>query len=124
MWNFGSGTDKTKRIVKHPNLKVGATETQWDGWDLALIELDHPVTNVVPAARYRGRKEVGALVTKIGYGYLGNGLDGLKSPAVQERLGGQNVIDAAGGIIEGRRFGVDVLVFDFDSPLSPSNNVF
>src|SRR5690242_20242669 len=38
IWKFGSGVYGTKRIIKHPNLVVGATETQWDGWDLALIE--------------------------------------------------------------------------------------
>jgi hypothetical protein len=48
----------------------------------------------------------------------------LKSPAIQERLGGQNVIDAAGGTVESRQFGTDVLVFDFDSPVDTTSNRF
>ena len=99
-------------------------EAQWNGWDLALVELDRPVVDVQPAIRYRGREEVGAVVRKIGYGYVGDGLNGLQSPAVQERLGGENVIDAAGGTVESRRFGTDVLVFDFDSPVDGASNRF
>jgi hypothetical protein len=64
------------------------------------------------------------MVMKIGYGFVGDGLNGLRSPAVQERLGGENVIDAAGGAVESRQFGTDVLVFDFDSPVDEKNNRF
>ncbi len=124
VWHFRSTFYQTKRIIKHPKLAHGATEAQWDGWDLALVELDRPVKDVLPAIRYRGREEVGAVVTKVGYGNVGDGLNGLKSPIAQERLGGQNVIDAAGGIVESRQFGIDVLVFDFDSPLSSESNRF
>jgi hypothetical protein len=124
VWLFGNELYETKRIVRHPRLVPGAGEQQWTGWDLALIELDRPVTGVRPAARYRGENEVGKLVTKIGYGYLGDGVNGLKSPPVAERLAGQNVIDAAGGRLGSRTFGPDVLVFDFDSPLSSETNRF
>lgn len=124
VWHFGSSFYRTKRIIRHPKLTPGATEAQWNGWDLALVELDRPVEDVQPANRYRGRQEVGSVVTKIGYGDIGDGLNGLKLPATQERLGGQNVIDAAGGTVESRKFGVDVLVFDFDSPLSQESNRF
>ncbi|MEX2263821.1 MAG: trypsin-like serine protease, partial [Bryobacteraceae bacterium] len=116
--------DIIKNAQQHPRLEPGATETQWTGWDLALVELDRPVEDVQPAIRYRGREEVGAVVTKIGYGNVGDGLSGLKSLAVQERLGGQNVIEAAGGTVESRQFGIDVLVFDFDSPVSSDSNRF
>jgi hypothetical protein len=124
VWSFGSSFYRTKRIVRHPRLEAGATEAQWNGWDLALVELDRPVVDVQPAIRYRGNEEVGAVVTKIGYGYVGDGINGLKSPAVQERLGGENVIDAAGGTVDGRQFGTDVLVFDFDSPVNGGTNRF
>jgi hypothetical protein len=124
VWLFGEGLYDTRRIVRHPRLVPGAREQQWTGWDLALIELDRPVTAVSPASRYHGQGEVGKLVTKIGYGYVGDGLNGLKSPRVAERLGGNNVIDAAGGTFEGRSFGPDALVFDFDSPLSAASNRF
>jgi secreted trypsin-like serine protease len=124
VWQFGREVYESKRIVRHPQLVAGAREQQWTGWDLALVELDRPVTTVRFAIRYRGEAEVGKLVTKIGYGYQGDGVNGLKSPPVAERLGGDNVIDAAGGTFEGRTFSRDVLVLDFDSPLSAESNRF
>jgi hypothetical protein len=124
VWMFGDKYYKSKRTVVHPKIESGASERQWTGWDLALIELKEPVTNVKPASRYYGSAEVGSIITKIGYGYIGDGLDGMKSPRTSERLGGQNTIDAAGGIFESRPFSADVLVFDFDSPISSSSNKF
>ncbi len=124
VWMFGDKYYKSKRTVVHPKIESGASERQWTGWDLALIELKEPVTNVKPASRYYGTAEVGSIITKIGYGYIGDGLDGMKSPRTSERLGGQNTIDAAGGIFESRPFSADVLVFDFDSPISNSSNKF
>ncbi len=124
VWLFGDRYYKSKRTVIHPGIKPGASERQWTGWDLALIELTTPVTNVKPASRYNGRKEVGSVITKIGYGYVGDGIHGMKSPRESERLGGQNTIDAAGGVFESRTFSTNVLVFDFDSPISNSSNKF
>ncbi|AYB34912.1 trypsin-like serine protease [Chryseolinea soli] len=124
VWMFGDKYYKSKRTIKHPKLEPGATERQWTGWDLVLIELTAPVTNVKPASRYYGTAEVGSIVIKIGYGYIGDGLHGMKSPRESERLGGQNTIDAAGGTFESRSFSSDVLIFDFDSPISNSSNKF
>lgn len=123
-WMFGDKYYKSKRTILHPKLEPGASERQWTGWDLALIELTTPVTNVKPAKRYYGNAEVGSIITKVGYGYIGDGLTGMKSPRVAERLGGHNTIDAAGGIFESRSFSKDVLIFDFDSPISNSSNKF
>ena len=58
VWLFGDQYYKTKRIVKHPKLKPGAEEAQWNGWDMALVELDKLVLSVKPAVRYRGISEV------------------------------------------------------------------
>lgn len=124
VWLFGTGLYETKRMVRHPRLEAGATGQQWTGRDLVLIELDRPVTGVNPAVRYQGEAEVGKVVTKVRYGYLGDGVNGLKSPPMAERLGGNNIVDAAGGSFEGRTFSRDVLVFDFDSPLSGRTNRF
>jgi hypothetical protein len=124
VWMFDDKHYKSKRIVKYPKLAPNASERQWTGWDLALIELTIPVTNVIPASRYYGGEEVGKSATKIGYGYIGDGLHGMKTPRESERLGGQNVIDAAGGTFESRPFTKDVLVFDFDSPISNASNKF
>ena len=124
VWMFGGKYYKSKRTVIHSKIEPGASERQWTGWDLALIELTEPVTNVKPASRYYGTAEVGSIITKIGYGYIGDGLHGMKSPRESERLGGQNTIDAAGGMFESKSFSTDVLVFDFDSPISNSSNKF
>jgi hypothetical protein len=124
VWMFGDKFYKSKRTIVHPKIEPGSSERQWTGWDLALIELTEPVTNVEPAIRYRGASEVGKILSKIGYGYVGDGLSGMKSPRQSERLGGQNTIDAAGGIFETRSFPTSVLVFDFDSPISTALNKF
>jgi hypothetical protein len=124
VWMFGNKYYKTKRIVKHPKLMPGAEEAQWNGWDMALVELDKPVVNVKPAVRYRGSSEVKSMITKIGFGYIGDGKEGLAAPRMQERLGGNNIIEAAGGTYEGRDFGSDVLICDFDAPNDPSSNKF
>jgi hypothetical protein len=123
-WTFGDKSYRSVRIVRHPQLPSGATEQQWTGWDLALVELAQPVVGVTPAERYRGRAEVRQVIAKIGYGYRGDGRNGMTSPPVQARLGGHNVIDAAGGTYEGRAFSTDVLVFDFDDPVDPTANRF
>jgi hypothetical protein len=48
----------------------------------------------------------------------------LHSPPTFERLGGRNVIDAVGGLYEGRAFTSDVLIFDFDDPQAGGPNRF
>lgn len=123
-WKFGDKFYKTKRIIKHPELKPDAEEAQWEGCDMALIELDEPVFDVVPANRYYGDKELGQIITKIGYGYIGNGKTGMDSPRKQEKLGGQNVVDAIGGTFENREFSTNVMVCDFDSPETSDFNHF
>jgi len=83
VWKFGDHFYRTKRIVKHPKLKPNAEETQWDGWDMALVELETPVLNIKPAVRYRGNEELGRTITKVGYGFIGNGKAGLSTPRTQ-----------------------------------------
>lgn len=122
VWMFGNEYYKTKRIVKHPKLKPGAEEAQWNGWDVALVGLDKPVFSVKPAVRYRGSSELKSMITKIGFGHIGDGKEGLATPRMQERLGGNKIIEAAGGTFEGREFSSDVLVCDFDAPNDSSSN--
>ena len=124
VWKFGYKFYKTKRITKHPEIKPNTEEPQWDGWDLALVELTEPVWDIKPATRYYGRKELGRTITKIGYGYIGNGELGLSTPRIQKKLGGQNVVDAIGGKFENRQFSTNVLICDFDSPTSSESNYF
>jgi hypothetical protein len=124
VWLFGNQYYKTRSIIKHPKLKANATEAQWNGWDMALVELDRPVSGITPAIRYRGHGEFKNIITKIGYGYAGDGRSGLSIPRIQERLGGNNTIDAIGGTFEGRAFSQNVMVCDFDSPETTEYNHF
>ncbi|WP_420401679.1 trypsin-like serine protease [Flagellimonas sp.] len=124
VWRFGDNFYRTKRIVKHPKLKPNAEETQWDGWDMALVELETPVLNIKPAERYRGNEELGRTITKLGYGFIGDGKAGLSTPRTQEKLGGQNIVDAIGGIFEDREFSTSVMICDFDNPENPESNHF
>lgn len=124
VWKFGDTFYKTKRVIKHPEIKPDAEETQWNGWDMALIELEEPVLDIAPAKRYYGNEELGQTITKIGYGYIGNGKTGMDDPRKQLKLGGQNVVDAIGGTFEDREFSTNVMVCDFDSPESHEFNHF
>ncbi len=123
-WKFGDTFYKTIRIIKHPEIKTDSEETQWNGWDMALIELDEPVLDIVPAKRYYGSQELGRTISKIGYGFIGNGKTGMDDPRKQEKLGGQNVVDAIGGTFEEREFSINVMVCDFDSPDTSRFNHF
>ena len=118
VWLFGANYYRTHRVIRHPKLSSlpAGRKAQWDGWDMALVELERPVLDITPATRYQDRSELGTVVSKIGYGYLGNGQVGMTTPVTQERLGGKNTIDAIGGTLLGIDLGNDVLLCDFDSP--------
>ena len=124
VWKFGAQFYQTKRIIKHPDLSVGAEETQWTGHDMALVELATPVLDIIPAKRYYGKDELGNKITKVGYGFIGNGEQGLQHPRQQQKLAGQNIIDAIGGEFEGRQFSENVLICDFDGPDPSQPNFF
>ncbi|MEL6538152.1 MAG: trypsin-like serine protease [Bacteroidota bacterium] len=125
VWFFGGEYYRTQKIFRHPTLDLLPDDrpAQWDGVDLALIKLDRNVKGVRPAVLYQGEAEEGMIITKIGYGYAGDGLAGLNSPRSQERLGGQNTIDLVGGEINGIDLSANVLVCDFDNPQSDTLNL-
>jgi hypothetical protein len=81
------------------------------GYDIGLVHLSQPVTNITPAQRYRGAAEVGNIATALGYGMTGNGLTGSTTFDGQKR-GEQNIIDQ---LQNGR-----LLLSDFDRP-SPTS---
>jgi V8-like Glu-specific endopeptidase len=66
VWKFGDNFYRTKRMVKYPKLQTVTQEAQFDGWDMALIELEKPVKDIKPAKRYRGNEELGRIITKLG----------------------------------------------------------
>jgi hypothetical protein len=77
--------------------------------DIALIELNEPVDNVVPAAVYRWSDEAGAVVTLAGRGGVGTGLTG---PVEEDGLlrAATNRVELAEG---------SILRFRFDGPTDP-----
>jgi len=86
-----------------------------NGFDLALLKLESPVTSVSPAQRYRGNDEIGHVGTSVGYGWSGDGFSGLVTPPGTRRAG-TNVIDSDDVV-----FGIpNTLLTDFDNPLDAS----
>jgi hypothetical protein len=88
--------------------------------DIALAHLDRPINKVSPAQLYVGNHELGMVVTIVGCGMPGDGLQGVPIVGSQwHKRAGQNVIDAIGKF-DGRGVTVDasgtLIFFDFDSP--------
>lgn len=119
-WRFGGRRYGTKEIFFHPTYERDPVGAGLLGGDLALVELVDPTVGIEPAERYRGVDEVGTLGFQIGYGLTGDGLNGIT--AGRERLGGTNVIDAAGGHFFGSDVAAAMLVADFDHPNDPSRS--
>jgi hypothetical protein len=126
---FGGEEYRAIRRVMHPgvDIEAGSKRLAWatEGKDLALIQLDREVRDVQPAKRYRGMDEVGRTMTKVGYGCIGDGMRGMTlvgERPLQERRGGENVINAAGGQVQELTVSDRVLICDFDNPLDDTLN--
>ncbi len=101
------------RVVVHPGYRklpeslIAAAVASGDGNDIiaflaqgddiALLELDTAVADVVPAELYRGDDELGRTVRLLGKGATGNGSNGEEpgSPHRTQLRSAQNVIDDA-----------------------------
>ena len=59
--------------LPHPDF---SNSTLSNGFDIGLIHLSIPVTNVVPVTRYYGISEQGQVGTIVGFGFSGTGLTG------------------------------------------------
>jgi hypothetical protein len=125
------------------SFEVGGRSYASDGWvahprydgdfrkghDIGLVRLTERVDGVAPAGLYRGRRELGAVVTVVGFGRTGTGLSGAQPFEDVDYLGraGTNVIDGTVDALPrtyksklpGR---ARVFVTDFDSPDDPSVN--
>lgn len=125
VWKFGSKFYKTKKVIRHPNLSTLDQErkVQWDGWDLALVELESSVAGIKPAILNNKKSELNELIYKIGYGIIGDGISGQHQPSLQKRLGGNNVVDAIGGTFKGIELSNDVMICDFDNPDNGTSNI-
>jgi hypothetical protein len=99
------------------------------GYDLALVRLTTPVTNVAPAGLSRSHREQNQVGTFVGFGRTGNGLTGGQPFDQVDFLGraGTNVID---GTVDYRvgfghyrpKLSGRVFVSDFDNPHDAADN--
>lgn len=121
-YTFNGEVYRAVRVVSRPGFDpkgrgdAAALAAISAGADLALVRLDRPVEGVKLAVRYRGKDEVGRTMTQISYGVAGDGKSGIKLPLKNERWGGNNVIDAAGGKFKDLTVTDRVLIYDFDDP--------
>ena len=91
-FTVGGKAYAVERWVAHP---------KWDGqlrrgYDLALVKLGAPVTDVAPAALYTGRRELNSVATLVGFGRTGTGLTGHSEYDALKRAG-HNTIDGTVG---------------------------
>ncbi len=87
----------------------------FDGHDLALVRLDHIVTDVTPAELYSNSDELGRVGTVAGYGTMGTGNSGYVSGTSGTKRAGNNVIDSLGSSYDGD-WSSNLLLTDFDDP--------
>lgn len=90
------------------------------GYDIGLIHLGAPVTDIAPMVRYTGSDELGTTTLAAGFGMTGNGLTGATTLDLQKRAG-ENTADAFYPVRKGTP---NVLLMDFDNPNSTSDNSY
>jgi V8-like Glu-specific endopeptidase len=109
-FTVGGNTYTAADWVYHP---------KWDsnnllnGYDLGLVKLTGPVSNVTPATRYTGAGEFGKVGTSVGYGMTGTGLTGAITYDGKKRAG-TNKIDGT--------LGNRIILADFDEPGDPTES--
>lgn len=121
-WNNGSSRTSSQHFA-HPNWTGSLTS----GWDIGLVRLNSPVTNIVPASRYIWTDEVGKVGTSVGFGRTGTGLTGATQNAGTKRAG-NNLIDATGSVLSVTtgppafqvQYSDRIILSDFDHPTNPS----
>ncbi len=89
------------------------------GYDIGLIHLSTPVSNVTPAPLYTGYGELNSVGVISGFGMTGTGLTGA-TIIDGERRAGFNSIDAMFGNPKKSR----IMLSDFDNPLHGNDNNF
>jgi len=126
--HFGTATDysvvfngmeyKCKTLAIYPRYLDTATR---DGLDMAIMELETPVTGITPAVLSTSYNELHSDVTGVGWGVYGPA----DKPSEINRnelkkLGGENVVDSIGGyVLDGRP---TAMYCDFDHPTDTTCN--
>lgn len=91
-----------------------------DGFDIALVRLNQPVTTITPARIYTSFQELGKTITSVGFGQSGTGTTGATTGSGTKRAG-DNVVDRLLTFPNG----LTGLRWDFDEPatrVSPNNS--
>jgi secreted trypsin-like serine protease len=115
LFRFGGKVYQAKTIKIY-------TDYDWQKsiYDLALIELNEEVNNVVPAVLNKEKDELGNQIVGVGLGVSGKGKQPEKTISASLKIAGQNVIDSLGGKqINGQP---TLLICDFDQPTNPKLN--
>ena len=126
-FTVGGKSYAVERWVTHP---------KWDGqlrrgYDLALVKLGAPVSDVAPAALYTGRRELNSVATFVGFGRTGTGVSGHTAEYDALKRAGQNTIDGTIGpeqwpanatFRNGLPKSARSFLVDFDDPADPAQN--
>lgn len=107
-------------IVRHPLWNGNIT----NGFDIALVRLSTPITNVTPAQLFTGRNELtfGTTAVNAGFGLQGNGVTGATT-GPSSRRAAQNDADLFGTFtsptsIQFSASSGDYILQDFDDPIN------
>jgi hypothetical protein len=115
------GESRTFTRIANPNWSAPE-----NGWDLALLRLDAPITGINLPTLYTGSNELGATATYTGYGLTGNGNTGALSGTAGTLRAGQNVLDIAGLTVDTGseiiNYSNQILFGDFDKPQVDGTN--
>lgn len=94
-----------KQVVIHPHWQ-DADRIKSIKHDIALIQLESPASDILPLSLYSKNDEIGQIVTFVGWGDYGNGLEGV--------LGNDSQLRKSNNRIE--KADAQWLVFRFDEP--------
>ena len=101
---------KAKKITCYPDYFANMDSNH----DLAIIELEKPVTNAQTIYINKSMDELSDTITGIGYGGSGPAIAADLGLNSNLRIAGQNIIDSLGGV---KRNGIPTKLFaDFDGP--------
>jgi hypothetical protein len=110
-FRFEQSTYKGKKVMVFPAYLDSATRGQYD---IALIELDQPVENLIPATLCKAFDELGSQITIVGFGASGNAARPADVGLYDIKYGGENIIDSLCGYKYNDTHAL--LSFDFDYP--------
>ena len=105
--SFGGREYQIDKVIIHPRRVRGAVDSSTD---LVLLRLSEPVSGVTPVSLYERDDEMGQVITMVGRGHTGTGLDRVCDTGIGDRgvlQGAQNRVEAS---FEGS------LIFTFDVP--------